>query len=86
MPTEAEVRAAVAAAEQLAAEHPNWAAFAVWASRERKLYEASRRAWRAQNPAVDVAAIERDYDLSPAVLAIQARLGVREGGAADAPW
>jgi hypothetical protein len=73
--TEAAIRAALAEADTVAAEHPSWAAFVVWAKRARALYDASRREWRAQSPAIDVAAVESDYDLTPAVLTIQARIG-----------
>lgn len=71
--TEAEIRAYLAHADTIAAEHPSWAAFVVWAARQRALYDASRREWRAQSPAIDVAAVESAYELTPAVLAIAAR-------------
>lgn len=84
--TEAQIRALLAAADQIAAEHPDWLAFRVWAQRGRALYDASRRQWRGQSPAIDVAALEASYDLTPAILAIKAQLGVGEGGGAAGPW
>ena len=72
MPTEAEIRAALAQADRVAAEHPEWTAFVAWARQAQALYEASRRQWRAQNPMIDVAALEGDYELTPAAPAIKA--------------
>jgi hypothetical protein len=71
MPTEPQTLAAIAAADTLASEHPNWVAFVAWAREQQALYEASRQRWRAQNPAVDVAALEDAYGVSPVVLTIE---------------
>jgi hypothetical protein len=71
MPTETQTRAALAAAETLASEHPTWAAFLAWALEQKTLYEASRQQWRAQNPVVDVAALEQAYGISPVVLTVE---------------
>jgi hypothetical protein len=81
MATETEIHTWLATLDTLAAEHPDWAAYAVLAKRARALYDASRQQWRGQSPLIDVSAVEGAYDLTPAVLAIKA-LGVGEGGAA----
>jgi hypothetical protein len=71
--TEAQIRATLAQDDKLASEHPDWGAFLVWAVRQRALYDASRREWRRQSPALDVAAVESAYELTPAALSIAAR-------------
>jgi hypothetical protein len=72
--TEPAIRAWLAEIERLGSEHPDWAAFQAWAQRARSLYEASRQRWRAGSPAIDVAALEGAYDLTPALLAIKAQV------------
>jgi hypothetical protein len=84
--SEAAIRAYLAAADRLAAEHPDWLALVIWAARQRALYDASRRQWRGQSPAIDVSAVEGAYDLTPAVLTIRAQLGVGEGSGPAQTW
>ena len=77
MPTESQTRAALAAAERLASEHPTWIAFVAWARSQQALYEASRREWRAQSPVVDTAALEEAYGVAPvAALTVEQMKGV----------
>jgi hypothetical protein len=69
--SETQTRAWIAIAERIAAEHPDWSAFVVWARAQQMVYEAARRRWRDRNPLIDVAALEEAYGVSPVLLTVE---------------
>lgn len=55
----------LATEDKIAAEHPNWPAFLVFALHQRALYDVTRQEWRRQSPLIDVQALEDTYGVGP---------------------
>lgn len=67
-PQSAALAAQIAAAE---ASPGAFRAFLAWALQRQAKYEAERRAWRRQNPIIDVKALEAEYGIEPDILTVE---------------